>query len=204
MVAVVGNVRQPRRQARLAAILLAAFGISAVNLSCLGGKSEWTAFVQAPSVMLHRAAAVDDSVAESSSQPRSQVAMCAHVRVPDYYNFQARQRSKPHQFDEDGGLYDIIRYPVLTEKACQRIEAFNTYTFLVDRHANKPQIKAAIETIFKVKVLKANVSIPPAKYTVRYGFRVGRKSVYKKAFVKLMEGYSIDLFPDDPEKVEGA
>merc|ERR1712217_986100 len=122
-----------------------------------------------------------------------------HLSLPRIQKISAKKNSKEHQFDEDGGMYDIIKYPVLTEKACRLIEEFNTYTFLVDRRANKPQIRAAVATIFGVKVLKCNTVIPPARYTLKFGVKIGRKSVYKKAMCRLKEGYSIDLFPDDPE-----
>ncbi|CAE7315407.1 rplW [Symbiodinium natans] len=72
---------------------------------------------------------------------------------------------------------------------------------MVDRRANKPQIRAAIETIFGVKVIKCNTLIPFARYTVAFGVKIGRKSLYKKAYVQVKEGDSIDLFPDDPEAV---
>lgn len=123
-----------------------------------------------------------------------------HVAMPSVANIKARKNSPVYKFDEDGGMYDIIKYPLLTEKACRLIEEHNTYTFLVDRRANKPQIRAAVETIFNVKVKKCNTCIPPAKYTIKFGIKVGRKSVYKKAMCRLKDGFAIDLFPDDPEK----
>merc|ERR1712032_1046632 len=116
-------------------------------------------------------------------------------------NLEAKKWQYPYKFNEDGGMYDIIHCPLLTEKTCRLIEEYNTYTFLIDRRANKPMIRAAIATIFGVKVKKCNTLIPTAKYTYKYGRIIGRKSVYKKAYVELEEGYSIDLFPDDPEAV---
>merc|ERR1719336_1318948 len=110
-----------------------------------------------------------------------------HVALPTVENIKSRRGATEYNFDEDGGMYDIIKYPVLTEKACRLIEESNTYTFLVDRRANKPQIRAAIETIFGVKVMKCNTVIPPAKYTIKFGRKVGRKSVYKKAMCRLKE-----------------
>lgn len=123
------------------------------------------------------------------------------VSLPNVKNIESRKSMKEHKFDEDGGMYDIIKYPLLTEKACRLLEKYNTYTFLVDRRANKPQIRAAIETIFGVKVLKCNTLIPTSSYTVAFGQKIGRKSLYKKAYVQLKEGDSIDLFPDDPEAI---
>merc|ERR1719499_1561277 len=189
-----------RRQASLTALFLAVLGVSAVSLGCLRGKSQQPVFVQTPSAMVNQAGVRGSAIAEV--QPRSLVIMHGHVAAPDYRNIETRARRTEHIFDEDGGMYDIIKYPILTERACRLIEEFNTYSFLVDRRANKPQIRAAIETIFNVKVKKCNTLIPPAKYQVRFGIKIGRKSVYKKAMCRLEEGYSIDLFPDDPEKVE--
>ncbi|CAK0798887.1 unnamed protein product, partial [Prorocentrum cordatum] len=92
-----------------------------------------------------------------------------------------------YEFEEDGGMYDIIKYPLLTEKACMLMEEYNTYTFLVDRRANKPQIRAAVETVFGVKVKKCNTLIPMAKFTREFGRKIGRKSVYKKASTQQQE-----------------
>ncbi|CAK9008827.1 unnamed protein product [Durusdinium trenchii] len=123
------------------------------------------------------------------------------VQLPNVQNIEARRQTKEHKFDEDGGMYDIIKYPLLTEKACRLLENYNIYTFLVDRRANKPQIRAAIETIFDVKVVKCNTLIPNSRYTLAFGQKIGRKSLFKKAYVQLEEGDSIDLFPDDPEAI---
>eukprot|EP00933_Yihiella_yeosuensis_P013829 TRINITY_DN12634_c2_g1_i1.p1 TRINITY_DN12634_c2_g1~~TRINITY_DN12634_c2_g1_i1.p1 ORF type:complete len:202 (-),score=40.30 TRINITY_DN12634_c2_g1_i1:148-753(-) len=111
-----------------------------------------------------------------------------------------KSRRKEYKFDEDGGLYDIIKWPLLTQKACELLEKQNTYTFMVDRRANKPQIRAAIETIFNVKVRKVNTLIPSARYVTVNGMKIGRKAVYKKSYVRLEAGEYIDLFPDDPDE----
>mmetsp|Transcript_114691 Transcript_114691/g.161026 ORF Transcript_114691/g.161026 Transcript_114691/m.161026 type:complete len:178 (+) Transcript_114691:52-585(+) len=123
------------------------------------------------------------------------------VSLPNVRNIESTKHNVEHKFDEDGGMYDIIKYPLLTEKACRLLEKYNTYTFLVDRRANKPQIRAAIETIFGVKVVKCNTMIPTSSYTIAFGQKIGRKSLYKKTYVQLQEGDSIDLFPDDPEAI---
>merc|ERR1712217_566657 len=102
-----------------------------------------------------------------------------HITLPSIENIKAKESFQEHQFDEDGGMYDIIKYPMLSEKSCRLIEDHNTYTFLVDRRANKPQIRAAVETIFDVKVKKCNTLIPGAFYTIRFGRKIGRKSLYK-------------------------
>ena len=85
---------------------------------------------------------------------------------------------------------DIIKAPIITEKASILKESNNTYTFSVDVKANKTQIKQAIEAIFNVKVESVNtINVHPRKK------RVGRYSGYtnrvKKAIVKLKEGSSI-------------
>ena len=87
---------------------------------------------------------------------------------------------------------DIIKAPIITEKASILKETNNTYTFSVDVKANKTQVKQAIEAIFNVKVESVNIiNVHPRKK------RVGRYSGYtnkvKKAIVKLKEGSSIEL-----------
>mmetsp|Transcript_79538 Transcript_79538/g.211132 ORF Transcript_79538/g.211132 Transcript_79538/m.211132 type:complete len:213 (-) Transcript_79538:96-734(-) len=192
-----------RRHRTAAAALLAAAACTAAACSLARALGHSSAPAWVPSL---RPVPTDVlAFAGASPTPRCQdaTAMRArHVAVPSIENVRARGPAKEYQFDEDGGMYDIIKYPLLTEKACRLIEEHNTYTFLVDRRANKPQIRAAVETIFNVKVRKCNTCIPPAKYTIKFGRKVGRKSVYKKAMCRLREGFAIDLFPDDPEKVE--
>lgn len=92
------------------------------------------------------------------------------------------------------GLADIIRRPIITEKATRLLE-LNQYTFEVNPKAKKPQIKAAIEYLFDVKVTGVSTMLPPRKKR-RVGKFVGFKSQYKKAIVTLAEGDSITLFPE--------
>lgn len=91
-------------------------------------------------------------------------------------------------------LADIIRRPLITEKATRLLE-LNQYTFEVNPKAKKPQIKAAIEYLFDVKVTGVSTMLPPRKKR-RVGKYVGFKSQYKKAIVTLAEGDSITLFPE--------
>ena len=91
-------------------------------------------------------------------------------------------------------LPDLIQRPLVTEKATRLLEE-NKYTFEVALKATKPQIKAAIEDLFSVKVLSVNTCRPPRKKK-RVGRFVGYKAQYKKAIVTLVEGDSIVLFPD--------
>jgi large subunit ribosomal protein L23 len=92
------------------------------------------------------------------------------------------------------GLADIIRRPIVTEKATRLLED-NQYTFEVNPKAKKPQIKAAIEYLFDVKVTGVSTLLPPRKKR-RVGKFVGFKPQYKRAIVTLAEGDSITLFPE--------
>ena len=91
-------------------------------------------------------------------------------------------------------LPDLIRRPLVTEKATRLLEE-NKYTFEVALRAKKPQIKAAIEDLFSVKVVSVNTCRPPRKKK-RVGKFVGYRAGYKKAIVTLAAGDSITLFPD--------
>lgn len=89
------------------------------------------------------------------------------------------------------GHYDIIRNPVITEKSTAASE-HNKIVFRVARTATKPEIKAAVETLFKVKVKAVNTLIRKGK-TRRFRGILGRQSDFKRAIVTLEEGYSIDV-----------
>jgi large subunit ribosomal protein L23 len=91
-------------------------------------------------------------------------------------------------------LSDLIKRPIITEKATLLMET-NQYVFDVSPKATKPEIKAAVEQVFDVKVISVNTSTPPRKKK-RVGRFVGYKSQYKRAIVRLAEGDSIPLFPD--------
>ncbi|OEF96419.1 50S ribosomal protein L23 [Vulcanibacillus modesticaldus] len=88
---------------------------------------------------------------------------------------------------------DIIKRPVLTEKTSD-LMAENKYVFEVDMKSNKTEIKAAIESIFGVKVKKVNLVKMPAK-PKRYGRYSGYTSEWKKAIVTLTEdSKALELF----------
>ncbi len=91
-------------------------------------------------------------------------------------------------------LADLVRRPIVTEKATLLLEQ-NKYVFEVIPKATKPQIKAAIESLFEVKVTRVNTLNPPRKKR-RVGKFVGYKAQYKRAIVTLAEGDSITLFPE--------
>ena len=87
--------------------------------------------------------------------------------------------------------YDTILGPVITEKSTQGSE-FNQVTFRVPLTATKPQIKAAVEDLFKVKVTGVNTLRTKGKVKQFRG-RLGKRPDIKKAIVTLAEGDSIDV-----------
>jgi large subunit ribosomal protein L23 len=87
--------------------------------------------------------------------------------------------------------YDVIRKPIITEKATMASEA-NAVVFEVAMSANKPQIKDAVENLFNVKVKAVNTTITKGKTKVFRGRKGTRKDV-KKAYVTLEEGNTIDV-----------
>ncbi|NEQ33849.1 MAG: 50S ribosomal protein L23 [Leptolyngbya sp. SIO4C5] len=95
---------------------------------------------------------------------------------------------------DPGILADIIRRPIVTEKATLLLEN-NQYTFEVAPKATKPEIKAAIEQLFDVKVTGVSTVNPPRKQR-RFGRFLGYKPTYKRAVVTLAIGDTITLFPE--------
>ena len=88
-------------------------------------------------------------------------------------------------------MYALVRSPVITEKATH-ISGFRQYAFRVPLAATKPEIKAAVEGLFKVKVTAVNTLRQEGKNKIFRGRR-GRRSDYKKAMVTLAEGQTIDV-----------
>ncbi|MFA6244902.1 MAG: 50S ribosomal protein L23 [Candidatus Hydrogenedentales bacterium] len=86
----------------------------------------------------------------------------------------------------------IVKRPILTEESTIQTTTKNKFVFCVDPHANKNQIRDAIETMFKVKVLAVNTMNYDGKLRRRGRF-VGRKADWKKAVVTLRQGDTIDL-----------
>jgi len=91
----------------------------------------------------------------------------------------------------DARHYDTIVAPVITEKATIASER-NQFVFKVARNATKPQIKAAIEKLFDVKVTGVNTLLRKGKAKAFRGIR-GRQQDMKKAIVTLADGYRIDV-----------
>jgi len=92
---------------------------------------------------------------------------------------------------------DVLIKPVLSEKANQQSEKTNRYTFVVNRKANKLEIKKAVEAFYGVQVQDVNTLVMPSKLKAKYtkaGFIIGRKAAKKKAIVTIAEGETIDIY----------
>ncbi|HEV7255578.1 MAG TPA: 50S ribosomal protein L23 [Mesorhizobium sp.] len=87
--------------------------------------------------------------------------------------------------------YDVIVSPAITEKSTYASER-NQMVFNVAKKATKPEIKAAIEALFNVKVTSVNTLVRKGKVK-RFRGTVGRQSDVKKAVVTLADGHSIDI-----------
>ncbi|MEM8552984.1 MAG: 50S ribosomal protein L23 [Pseudomonadota bacterium] len=87
--------------------------------------------------------------------------------------------------------YDVILSPVITEKSTEAAE-HNQIIFRVARSASKPEIKAAVEQLFQVKVTAVNTLVRKGK-TKRFRGRPGRTSDVKHAIVTLADGQSVDV-----------
>ena len=91
----------------------------------------------------------------------------------------------------------IIKKPVITEKMTAISEKLNKFAFIVDKRANKIQIKEAVEKLYDVKVVAVNTMNYDGKRKSRYtkaGVITGRTAAFKKAIVTLKEGDTIDFF----------
>jgi len=88
---------------------------------------------------------------------------------------------------------DVVKRPLITEKAERNREAARQFAFEVHRDATKIQVKQAVEKLFNVHVLAVRTAIARGK-TKRVGRNVGRRPNWKKAFVTLKEGETIALF----------
>src|SRR5215213_3193202 len=92
---------------------------------------------------------------------------------------------------------EILIKPILTEKANSQQESLRRYAFKVARKANKLEIKRAIEEFYGVSVVDVNTAVVPGKNKTRYtkkGFVKGQKPAFKKAFITVAEGETIDLY----------
>lgn len=94
-------------------------------------------------------------------------------------------------------LADVLVKPILSEKANQLSEKSRTYSFKVARAANKLEIKKAVEDFYGVRVEDVRTAVSPAKTrsrNIKAGVITGRKPGFKKAYVILTEGETIDVY----------
>ncbi|NLJ82369.1 MAG: 50S ribosomal protein L23 [Bacteroidales bacterium] len=92
---------------------------------------------------------------------------------------------------------NVIIKPIVTEKMTAMSEKGNRYGFIVNRNANKEQIKKAIETLYTVEVESVNTIVQRGKDASRYtksGLIRGNKNTFKKAIVQLKGDHTIDIF----------
>jgi len=92
---------------------------------------------------------------------------------------------------------EVLIKPILTEKANAQQDKLRRYAFKVARKANKLEIKKAVESFYGVNVTTVNTSVVPGKSKSRFtkaGVISGRKPAYKKAYVTVAEGETIDLY----------
>jgi large subunit ribosomal protein L23 len=91
------------------------------------------------------------------------------------------------------GPQDIIKAPLISEKGTALAESVNQVLFKVRTDANKIEVKHAVETLFKVKVVQVRMARYLGKMR-RIGKNIGRRPAWKKAYVTLKEGDKIDFF----------
>jgi len=89
--------------------------------------------------------------------------------------------------------FEVIRTVRLTEKGTRQGEKFNQYTVVADRRATKPQIRSAVQELFKVKVTKVNTLNVRGKARRQRTSQAGTTMAWKKAIVTLKEGDKIVL-----------
>ena len=99
-------------------------------------------------------------------------------------------------------VYAVLRRPIITEKSTSMKELDNQVVFGVDKRASKPEIRAAVERLFGVRVKTVNTMIAAGK-PKRFGRIMGRKAPFKKAVVTLHDGEDLDFF-DSVVTEEGA
>lgn len=92
--------------------------------------------------------------------------------------------------------YQVLQKPIITEKSLDAKERARTLCFRVDKHANKQDVKEAVQAVFKVKVDSVRTANFHGK-TRRRGRTVGRQSDWKKAFVKLKAGEKMPEYADN-------
>lgn len=122
-------------------------------------------------------------------------------------------RVNPNSLKPNLSIYQVLKRPILTEKALALLNQNNKkkkYVFEINRDASKVDVKNAVEKLFNVKVEKVNIINIPEKttyYRSRYKFQSNRNiyyrhktKSYKKAIITLKEGYKIDFVENLLEK----
>lgn len=92
---------------------------------------------------------------------------------------------------------EILLKPLVTEKLTAQADEFNRYGFVVNKNANKVQIKKAVEDMYSVAVETVNTMRYGGKTKMRHtkaGLQVGKTNSYKKAIVTLVDGDKIDFY----------
>lgn len=92
---------------------------------------------------------------------------------------------------------NILVRPIVTEKSTILNEKQNRYAFVVDKNANKIEIKKAVEEMYGVSVVSVNTLVMPAKNKTKFtkkGQIHSRKGSYKKAYISLAQGDNIDFY----------
>lgn len=89
-------------------------------------------------------------------------------------------------------LADIISAPIVSEKSAMATDSANQYVFKVQKNSTKLQVKNAVELMFNVKVESVRILNVKGKIK-RFGRSLGKRSDWKKAYVKLHTGHSIEL-----------
>ena len=91
----------------------------------------------------------------------------------------------------------VLKKPLITEKSSLLSEKLGQYSFIVDKDASKPEIKAAVEKMYEVKVTSVSTAIYMGKSKSRFtkkGFFHGRRPSFKKAIITVQQGQVIDFF----------
>lgn len=88
--------------------------------------------------------------------------------------------------------YELLRRPIVTEKTSSQQGRCNQFSFEVSSTTNKVEVRKAVETLFKVKVVKVNIVNVPSKQKRTFG-RPGETRPWKKAIVTLQEGQTIEI-----------
>jgi len=91
-------------------------------------------------------------------------------------------------------IFSVLKEPKISEKSTIG-ESSNQYVFIVSKISNKKDIKEAVETIFNVKVISVNTSCQRGKKKT-FGKILGKRKDYKKAYVRLAQGNTINFIPE--------